>query len=88
MGVPHGRRRRAGWIVQKYIERPLLVGGRKIDIRCFVLLVANPNRNGMVDGYFYREGYVRTSSAPFSLDPDRIKSRDVHLTNGECRRFC
>ena len=30
-------------------------------------------------GYFFREGYIRTSSYPFNLKD--LEDRDVHLTN-------
>jgi hypothetical protein len=60
------------WIVQKYIERPLLYDGRKFDIRMWTLI------NWQKDFYFYRYGYVRTSSDLFTLDS---RLNYVHLTN-------
>jgi hypothetical protein len=35
--------------------------------------------NSQVKGYFYEDGYLRTSSQPFSLA--NLKSKFVHLTN-------
>ena len=63
------------YILQKYIENPLLIEGRKFDIRCYALITSI---NGHLKGYYYKEGYLRTSSKPFSLDDF---SRMVHLTN-------
>lgn len=63
-------------VVQKYIHTPLLFKGRKFDIRCFALFTCI---NGMKRGFFYQDGYLRTSSKEFTLkDTD---DRIIHLTN-------
>jgi tubulin--tyrosine ligase len=63
------------YIIQKYIERPLLVHKRKFDIRTYGMITAI---NGCVYGYFYKNGYLRTSSKEFTLSKN---SRQIHLTN-------
>lgn len=67
----------SGWIVQSYMERPMLVSGRKFDIRCFVL-VTNDTKKGL-KAYFFKDAYVRTSSKKYSLT--NISDREAHLTN-------
>jgi tubulin monoglycylase TTLL3/8 len=63
------------YILQQYIDRPFLYKKRKFDIRCFMLL---SRINGNFKGYWYGEGYIRTSSAIFNIyDEDLF----VHLTN-------
>lgn len=66
-----------GWIVQSYMERPMLVSGRKFDIRCFVL-ITNDIKKGL-KAYFFKDAYVRTSSKKYSLA--NISDREAHLTN-------
>jgi hypothetical protein len=65
-----------GWIVQQYIERPLLVSGRKFDIRCYVLVTLD--RSG-TKAYYFDGGYVRTSGKAFSMK--NLKDKEAHLTN-------
>jgi len=63
-------------MVQRYITNPLLVNRRKFDLRVFGMLTSF---NGKLKGYFYEDGYLRTSSREFSLQ--NINSRIIHLTN-------
>ena len=67
-----------GWIVQLYIERPMLVSGRKFDIRLYVLLTKF-RKESSLSGYLFREAYVRTSSKKYSLK--QLSDREAHLTN-------
>lgn len=64
------------FIIQKYMEKPLLYKGRKFDIRHYMLLTCF---NGIIKAYWFPEGYIRTSSSLFSLK--RGTNLYIHLTN-------
>ena len=70
------------FILQKYIENPFLINKRKFDIRLYALITSV---NGVIQGYFYSEGYLRTSSKEFSLKD--IENRLVHLTNDAVQKY-
>jgi len=67
------------FVIQKYIEKPLLVEGRKFDIRVWMLIDHEMNC------YFFKEGYVRTSSVDY--DPGALQNRFIHLTNNAIQKY-
>ncbi|OWZ07362.1 Tubulin-tyrosine ligase [Phytophthora megakarya] len=71
------------WIVQKYIERPLLMQhGRKFDIRQWVLITElEPNPTAF---WFYRS-YLRFCSRKFNLT--RLQDRFTHLSNYSVQQY-
>ena len=69
-------------IVQRYIERPLLLDGYKFDLRLYVCVTSmNP-----LECFLYREGFTRLSSEPYSTDPRDMANRFIHLTNSSINR--
>ena len=62
--------------MQKYIDRPLLVDGRKFDIRAFGMMTSV---NGVLKGYMYRDCYFRTSAKKYDLT--NLHGKAIHLTN-------
>lgn len=62
-------------IVQRYIERPLLIGGYKFDLRLYVFV---PSYHPITI-YVYREGLVRFGTDKFTLND--LRNPFKHLTN-------
>lgn len=71
---------KCNFIVQKYIDEPLLFNSRKFDIRIWVLIT----HESCV--YVYLQGYIRTSSEPYSLSESEINNKFIHLTNNAVQK--
>jgi len=63
------------YVVQRYLSEPLLIGGKKFDLRLYVLVTSY----APLVVYMYRSGFARFSHARFSMDD--LADVMIHLTN-------
>lgn len=66
------------FVIQKYIERPLLVSNKKFDIRLYILVGPDASL------FHYREMYIRVSAYDFDLDN---MQKFGHLNNIALQKF-
>lgn len=66
-----------GYLASRYLARPHLINGFKYDLRVYVLVSSfDPLRV-----YMYNDGLVRFATEKYTLNPDDLKKRFIHLTN-------
>lgn len=65
------------YIVQRYLQYPLLIGGKKFDMRLYVLVMSFTP----LKVYQYRRGFARFANSHYSSTIDDIYNSFVHLTN-------
>lgn len=64
-------------VIQKYVERPLLLNGYKFDLRLYVVVTSfDPLKI-----YLNSEGLVRLATEKYTTSPKLLHCRTMHLTN-------
>ncbi|KAG4092404.1 TTL-domain-containing protein [Neocallimastix lanati (nom. inval.)] len=65
------------YIIQRYIENPYLIGGKKFDIRIYALVLSY----SPLTVYIHRNGFCRFSNSNFTMDTKDISNLYIHATN-------
>lgn len=65
------------YVISRYIENPLLIGGKKFDLRIYVLVTSfRP-----LKAYMFREGFCRFCTMKYDTSVTELDNMYVHLTN-------
>jgi tubulin polyglutamylase TTLL1 len=65
---------RESYVISRYLTRPLLIGGKKFDLRLYVLVLSYSPLRALL----HEQGFARFCIAPYSPDDEDL---NVHLTN-------
>ncbi|NWY76472.1 TTLL4 polyglutamylase, partial [Erithacus rubecula] len=64
-------------LVQRYLHKPYLIGGKKFDLRIYVYVTCyDPLRV-----YLFKDGLVRFASCKYSSSMESLGNKFMHLTN-------
>lgn len=65
------------YVISRYIENPLLIGGKKFDLRLYVLVTSfRP-----LKAYMYQLGFCRFCTVKYNASVHELDNMFVHLTN-------
>ncbi|KAK1932364.1 putative tubulin polyglutamylase TTLL9 [Phytophthora citrophthora] len=70
------------YIVQKYVESPYLIGGKKFDLRLYVLVTSFSS----LTFWIYRAGFARFSRTRYSQHKGDMDNLFMHLTNASVQK--
>lgn len=65
------------YVISKYIENPLLIGGKKFDLRLYVLVTSFKP----LKAYIYKLGFCRFCTVKYNSNVNELDNVFVHLTN-------
>ncbi|KAI9206243.1 tubulin-tyrosine ligase family-domain-containing protein [Polychytrium aggregatum] len=71
------------YVVSKYIDNPLLIGGKKFDLRLYVLVTSwRP-----LIAYKYSQGFCRFCAVKYNTDVSDLDNNFIHLTNVSIQKY-
>ncbi|CAF0829239.1 unnamed protein product [Brachionus calyciflorus] len=68
---------REAYVISKYIDNPLLIGGKKFDLRIYILVTSYRP----LKCYWYRLGFARFCTVKYTSSANDIDNMFIHLTN-------
>jgi tubulin polyglutamylase TTLL5 len=69
-------------VVQKYIEKPLCLGGYKFDLRLYIVVTSFKP----LEAFIYKDGFARLSTKQYSLAASERDNLFIHLTNSSIQK--
>jgi len=73
---------RDSYVISRYIDNPLLIGGKKFDLRMYVLVTSYRP----LKCYTYRLGFCRFCTVKYTQSTNELDNMFVHLTNVSIRK--
>ncbi|XP_019631189.1 PREDICTED: probable tubulin polyglutamylase TTLL1 [Branchiostoma belcheri] len=65
------------YVISRYIDNPLLIGGKKFDLRLYVLVTSYRP----LKCYMYRLGFCRFCTVKYTSSTSELDNMFIHLTN-------